>query len=277
MNPPRKMRHKEKTKSRGFTLIEILVVIAVIALLMSILLPALRKARGCAKTIVCASGMKQIALAFNAYGVDNDDRIPVASKIMTSADGSSRPWIWSVLPYINNYENKNFTFERPDKLWFCPCDKDPYPLGYSPHGQEYTSYALNGFYQEAASGGGWTAGTPEIKLGPAGNYKFTNVKQASGCMLMMETSYYGQVYDYENPNVCGYGLDEGGHHRYTTGFYHDGWMNIMYVDEHVQKIQGETAEEVEPPSGIKDGNYMFWPDLSLPDSRENKALWGPGY
>jgi prepilin-type N-terminal cleavage/methylation domain-containing protein len=64
---------KEK---KGFTLIELLVVIAIIALLMAILLPALSKAREAAKRSACASNVRQIGVAVNAYVGDNDDSMP---------------------------------------------------------------------------------------------------------------------------------------------------------------------------------------------------------
>ena len=263
----------DKKTNTGFTLIELLVVISIIALLMAIVTPALSRARCCAKRIICSTRMKQISLAFTNYGIDNDGKIITASKIMTA----SNPWIWALLPYIDGDEDAIDTWDSPAKLWFCPCDKDPYPLGYSPHEMEYTSYALNGFYQGVSSGGVWGRKTPEIRVGPAGGYKYANIRHGSDCMLMAETSYYGQIYDLDNDKLSDYRLDDYGHHRNTSGFYHDGRMNVMFVDGHIDSVKGIDADEVEPPQTIRDAGYMFWSDLSLPDSQENKLLWGPGY
>ncbi len=258
-------------RQNGFTLVELLVVISIISLLMSIMLPALGRAREMARQVSCASNMRQISLAFNMFGMSNEDEIPVASKIM----GANNPWIWALLPYIQGDENKSQTFERPAELWFCPSDRDPYPSLFAPHGQEYTSYALNGYYQPAKGGSGWSAGTPEIRIGPAGGYKYTQIKNTSSVMLMMETSFYGQVYDMENSRVSSYSLPREGHHRNTSGFYHLGKMNLMFVDGHIESIRGKKAAPWPVPFSAQGGS--FWPELSLPDSNENRTFWGPGY
>jgi len=60
---------------RAFSLIELLVVIAIIALLIGILLPALSRARDGARTTVCQTRVRQLALAGLMYAQDNDEQI----------------------------------------------------------------------------------------------------------------------------------------------------------------------------------------------------------
>ena len=77
------MHHVSPTPRRrpclaAFTLIELLVVIAIIALLVSILMPALSKARDLARTAVCASNLKSIGLALHQYATDFSGAMPAA-------------------------------------------------------------------------------------------------------------------------------------------------------------------------------------------------------
>lgn len=63
---------RSNTSSRAFTLVELLVVVAIIALLLSILLPSLGRARDLAKSTVCTSTMRQIMLADITYATEQE-------------------------------------------------------------------------------------------------------------------------------------------------------------------------------------------------------------
>lgn len=84
-------------KLKAFTLIELLVVVAIIALLISILLPSLSRARELSKRTVCASNLKQIGTGFYIYAQDGD-KFPSANGVANPADptatSSARYW-WS--------------------------------------------------------------------------------------------------------------------------------------------------------------------------------------
>jgi len=91
------------TRKKAFTLIELLVVISIIALLVSILMPALSKARFQAKSIVCKSNLHQWGLAINLYANDYDGKVP------RQDFGSSGCNLWDVsmafICYTNEYTN----------------------------------------------------------------------------------------------------------------------------------------------------------------------------
>lgn len=111
-------RYKTR-RSIGFTLIELLVVISIIAILASILLPALSKARDSSRRIVCANNMKQMGTLLQLYLDDNQEYFPKAQGPATSG----YTYAYSLMvPYVyNDYQTAKKAFEtKMDLLARCP-------------------------------------------------------------------------------------------------------------------------------------------------------------
>jgi prepilin-type processing-associated H-X9-DG protein/prepilin-type N-terminal cleavage/methylation domain-containing protein len=87
-------------RKKGFTLVELLVVIGIIALLVGMLLPALNKARQQAAQVQCASNLRQLALAVLLYEDDNQGHLWPYNHT-TSPYNSELLWHACVLPYVD--------------------------------------------------------------------------------------------------------------------------------------------------------------------------------
>jgi prepilin-type N-terminal cleavage/methylation domain-containing protein len=133
--------------SRAFTLVELLVVIGIIALLVSILMPALSKARAQAQRVVCASNIRQLAIAATIYVKDNNGWLPYvcAGNIPIDQPGwlYTRGKLSSPRKAEDVASSALYKVLRTPKVFRCPADvdgtDDPFPNSVYP----LTSYTMN--------------------------------------------------------------------------------------------------------------------------------------
>ena len=116
-----------RQKTKGFTQLELLIVVAIIAVLCSMIIPVLGGVRESVQQARCASNMRQIGCALLLYAATNDNKLPETSH--TAAVGQS--WIYPLSDYLGDC----------DEVRICPAD----PKGDSRFDAGGTSYILNSF------------------------------------------------------------------------------------------------------------------------------------
>lgn len=109
------MKHRSNIPT-AFTLIELLVVVAIVAVLLSILLPSLAAGREQSKSTKCLANLHQMGLCAHMYADENRDRYPISSSIDQHGG-----WIQTLLPYAQDKLLYRCPSDRSDD-WFNPTD-----------------------------------------------------------------------------------------------------------------------------------------------------------
>lgn len=163
-----------------FTIIELLMVIAIITILASILMPSLNKARNVSKAISCISNLKQLAISMNYYQNDNQEYFVPHSQLR----GNTIYW-------TNFFIDDKYT---SGKNMLCPSVANSYgaeyiknTLAHNSDARTFPDYGYNSFHLADAPGG--------TKTAPLTIMKSSQVKRPSQVICMADDyeiskSYY---------------------------------------------------------------------------------------
>lgn len=143
-----------QSAGRGFTLLELLVVICIIAILAAMLFPVFARAREQGKRSECLSNLRQLGTAAHQYADDYDGYLPHGHDVESGYGAPDRPtyWLTAMQPFVSTYDVAR-----------CPSDPDvrkslpqrsasyTYTDAKEPDAP-YTSYLINGYFTDTVDG-----------------------------------------------------------------------------------------------------------------------------
>ncbi|MBI4027545.1 MAG: prepilin-type N-terminal cleavage/methylation domain-containing protein [Verrucomicrobia bacterium] len=212
----------ESSRRPAFTLVELLVVVAIIALLAAMLLPALKNAREAAKKTGCVHNLKQIGQLIHLYANDNNGQAPTGvleygyrggNRLNTVYNGASMPMMklnlgvlcWDYIPRSN-----------AAKVLFCPSRVQGFNAGGTPmYLGGFAQEDSNSFFDAWDNGNaciGYAYRTPDA-VGPSYNFTYQSYSISGDAYLCIAADiyYYNRQWD-----------------------VHGGYLNLLFMDGHVK-------------------------------------------
>jgi prepilin-type N-terminal cleavage/methylation domain-containing protein/prepilin-type processing-associated H-X9-DG protein len=227
---------------RGFTMVEMLVVITIVAVLTSMLLPSLSEGKRQARALLCRNHLKQLGQAVVLYCEEyNGYMMPLAYQddwpVCYWWGTSARPMNYQkgfIYPFID-------TTSKPESVFECP----EQPLGtYVPQGpgkQPTSTYGYNGYYLCPPATPGWC-----YTIGFRPWRRLDDITRADQVFMFADTlidwgGCAGNNCLLDPPRIFnGAGWDKN--EAPTTCFRHNGRANACFLDGHVEAVEPQGGE-----------------------------------
>jgi len=256
-------------KKHGFTLIELLVVISIIALLVSILMPALAKARDSAKSVYCLSNLRQFAIAAELYTNDNEGYYPIAyCNYVDSTNSRSYKVAWD-FTHVKDTNTGQSWIESgllwqgdqvPDEIQQCPSFRGKANWLSDP----YTGYNYNTSYI------GEPPNPPSIPY-PT---KAARVRRPGACALFGDGEYSGGANKFmrspliDNDDAALRDAYFVNRSAGTQGFRHNQATNAAYCDGRAATVRKCYKNTIPPElDNVAEGTGFLSEDNSAYDLR----------
>lgn len=239
---------------RAFTLVELLVVLAVIGVLAGLLFPALARSQGKARALVCLGQTRQLNLALLLYAGDHQERLVYNlggdRGFRLPPSMMDQNWVNNVLSWELDPDNTNLAFASKSPLgpyfgrsvgvFVCPSDQVVSAIqraaGWN---RRVRSYALNAMVGDA--GPNVVNGGNVLNPGYRQFLRLTDVPRPEGIFSFLD----------EHPDSItdGYFLNRGRERewQHLPASYHEGAANLGFLDGHSELHVWRSASTLRPP------------------------------
>lgn len=225
-------------KRTSFTLVELLVTIAIIAILAALLLPALNKARGKARSVQCKSNLRQLGLWFSNYADDHNDFFIASTMMSKNQDGS-----WSVRPWAHLFRQLSYMKDTPSQRNVLLCQS------YPPYFFDTTTYTHNQQTYGIPNGNSIDYGDPAPLSGYYACRKRSKMTRRD--ILAADSTRFAGGSDYSQANEISQGGTTAAASSKVIHLRHDDfrYANASYADLSVQPVSEGKI--------LKDGIYPY--------------------
>ena len=230
-------------KKNSFTLIELLTVIAIIAILAGLLLPAVGRARATAQKTACSNNLAQLGKAELMFSTDNKNKTVPSEKINEKYN-----YVYALWDYLG----------ESDRIFLCPVDpnedvEEEWQVSKSDKKfLLHFSYLVNGAPGGAKFGVHWSSNNTEKYTEAVKKWKpVSNIKAPSRTMSLAEgglkqdnyPGIYGGVAYQTNVQDTDFKSFTEGSNAVANINAHGNAANYLYVDGHVETLNNEEIED----------------------------------